>query len=260
MIAVLSAVMSEAAGAGVVAAGIDDPPPTTAPGTPTTAPGTPPPAPGTPPPAPGTPPPPAPAPAQTSLAAAGVELRVGALGVDVALMQFKLVQRGFWIQDPIGRFGESTRHGLVVFQKFYGFPRTGVLDAVSRWALASFNDRASVRAWGAGHRIEIDLGRQIMIISTDNTVDGVFDISSGKRSTPTPRGNYRLTRQISGIRRSALGVLYSPKYFTGGYAIHGSKSVPTQAASHGCIRVTNQTINYLWASNLLPLGTPVSLG
>jgi len=205
-----------------------------------------------------TPPPPA-LPAQTSLAAAGQVLHVGSTGIDVAFMQFKLVQRGFWLQDPIGRFGDSTLHGLVSFQKFYGLPRSGKLDPVSRWVLASFSNRATVRGPGPGHRIEIDLGRQVMIISTNNVVDFVFDISSGKRSTPTPRGDFRLTRQILGVRRSALGILYSPKYFTGGYAIHGSKSVPTQAASHGCIRVTNQTINYLWGSNLIPLGTAISL-
>ena len=36
-------------------------------------------------------------------------------------------------------------------------------------------------------------------------------------------------------------------YFYYGYAIHGSKSVPTYAASHGCVRVTIPAINRLWS-------------
>ncbi|MFP5299042.1 MAG: L,D-transpeptidase family protein, partial [Actinomycetota bacterium] len=38
-------------------------------------------------------------------------------------------------------------------------------------------------------------------------------------------------------RVSRLGTLYDPSYFVGGYAFHGSPSVPTYPASHGCIRL-----------------------
>jgi lipoprotein-anchoring transpeptidase ErfK/SrfK len=29
--------------------------------------------------------------------------------------------------------------------------------------------------------------------------------------------------------------MWRPNYFYGGYALHGSTSVPTYAASHGCV-------------------------
>ncbi len=40
-------------------------------------------------------------------------------------------------------------------------------------------------------------------------------------------------------------MLYNPFYFRGGYAVHGSPSVPNYPASHGCIRVT------MWDMDLL---------
>ena len=40
-------------------------------------------------------------------------------------------------------------------------------------------------------------------------------------------------RKINGVRVSRLGELYRPAYFVGGYAIHGSPSVPNFPASHG---------------------------
>jgi lipoprotein-anchoring transpeptidase ErfK/SrfK len=54
-----------------------------------------------------------------------------------------------------------------------------------------------------------------------------------------------------------LGQIYRPKYFVGGVAIHGSNSVPDYPASHGCVRVTVQAMDFIWAADLMPLHTPV---
>ncbi|MDP8987655.1 MAG: L,D-transpeptidase family protein, partial [Actinomycetota bacterium] len=44
---------------------------------------------------------------------------------------------------------------------------------------------------------------------------------------------------------SRLGKLYNPVYFTGsGIAIHGSTSVPTYPASHGCVRIPMHIAEY----------------
>ena len=202
---------------------------------------------------------PAPAPPPTQFQPSGPELRSGSTGVDVALLQARLLQRGFWVAEQLGKFGESTRHAVVAFQKFYGLRRTGKVDFWTRIGIASSGDRATPRVPSPSHSIDIDLTRQVMVIQTGGRVDEVVDVSTGKKSTPTPKGSFRVTRQIRGKRVSDLGVLFSPKYFTGGYAIHGSNSVPNYAASHGCVRVTNQTINHLWAVGLAELGTPVTL-
>jgi lipoprotein-anchoring transpeptidase ErfK/SrfK len=53
----------------------------------------------------------------------------------------------------------------------------------------------------------------------------------------TPTGDFRVTRKIPGWRQSYLGELYYPVYFTGPYAVHGSRTVPPRPVSHGCVRI-----------------------
>lgn len=189
----------------------------------------------------------------------GATLAEGAKGSEIFLMQITLSARGFWLQDFPGNFGASTRHALVAFQKYSSLPRTGKLDPLTRFVLGATLDRAQPKVPKAGRSIEVDIARQILTVSDAGQVIWVFDVSTGKSSTPTPRGSYKLTRQINGQRVSNLGQLWRPKYFTGGYALHGSPSVPNYPASHGCVRMTNQEINFLWDSNLAPIGTPVTL-
>jgi lipoprotein-anchoring transpeptidase ErfK/SrfK len=73
----------------------------------------------------------------------------------------------------------------------------------------------------------------------------------------TPRGNFRIQRRYKGVRESDLGTLLNPIYFTGGFAVHGSPSVPAGPASHGCVRVTNKVSE--WVFNNIKDGTPIYL-
>lgn len=73
----------------------------------------------------------------------------------------------------------------------------------------------------------------------------------------TPRGTFKIQRRISGWRVAELGRLYNPLYFSGGYAIHGSPSVPGYPASHGCVRVSLS--NARWLPGALPNGTTVRI-
>ncbi|MGH9000554.1 MAG: L,D-transpeptidase, partial [Acidimicrobiia bacterium] len=68
---------------------------------------------------------------------------------------------------------------------------------------------------------------------------------------------YRVERRIKGARRSYLGVLHNPLYFKGGYAVHGSPSVPATPASHGCVRVPIHSSR--WLFERVPHRTPVYL-
>jgi lipoprotein-anchoring transpeptidase ErfK/SrfK len=60
---------------------------------------------------------------------------------------------------------------------------------------------------------------------------------------------------VDGWRQSDLGLMWRPKYFYRGYAIHGYSSVPTYPASHGCVRVPIPGMNRLWPH--LAIGLPV---
>jgi lipoprotein-anchoring transpeptidase ErfK/SrfK len=51
--------------------------------------------------------------------------------------------------------------------------------------------------------------------------------------------------------------MYYPSYFSGGYAIHGSPSVPAGPVSHGCVRIPMSAAIGFFQRN--PVGTPVTV-
>ena len=71
----------------------------------------------------------------------------------------------------------------------------------------------------------------------------------------TPRGRFRIYAKIAGWRKSPLGLLYYPNYFSDGLAIHGNSSVPNSPESHGCIRIPNSAAIEMYKS--MPVGTIV---
>jgi lipoprotein-anchoring transpeptidase ErfK/SrfK len=113
--------------------------------------------------------------------------------------------------------------------------------------------------------IEVSIARQRMYIRKGGQLYRTIRVStgSGKRYCTkgecgvavTPRGRFRIGHRISGWRTSRLGRLFSPLYFSGGFAIHGSPSVPGYPASHGCVRITMGDAR--WLPSQVPNGTPV---
>lgn len=113
--------------------------------------------------------------------------------------------------------------------------------------------------------IQVDISSQTLFLRKNGRVVRTIHVSTGSGRpycekgrcgvARTPRGRFRIYNRISGWKTSYLGQLYSPLYFKGGYAIHGSNSVPRYPASHGCIRVTVANANYLMRA--VPNGTPV---
>jgi len=92
-------------------------------------------------------------------------------------------------------------------------------------------------------------------------IRGVFPVSSGQ-SGWTPQGRYSISHQIDGWHESTQfegAMMYRPKYFNGGIALHGSISdslVLPYPASHGCVRMLHKDIDKLWKAGVNP-GTPV---
>lgn len=173
----------------------------------------------------------------------------------VAASQQRLTDLGYWLGPVDGQLGSMTAHAVTAFQKAEGLPRTGRLDTatVERLSVASTPAPRS----SSGHVLEIDLARQILLVSSGGTVDRIYDIATGASSTPTPAGQFEITREIDGFRHAPLGTLYRPKYFNGGIALHGYTSVPPEPASHGCVRLTYPAMDDLWASGAAPVGTAV---
>ncbi len=157
-----------------------------------------------------------------------------------------LSERGYWITKVDKKRDSSTYHAIVAFQKVEKLKRNGRLTKSLVAALKKAK-RPKPAYTGIAH-IEIDLSRQVLfLVNEKDFVTHILPISSGnekiyyqdgkKQIAHTPRGIFRITRQIKGVRRAPLGTLYHPNYFYGGVAIHGSNSIPFYPASHGCIRI-----------------------
>jgi lipoprotein-anchoring transpeptidase ErfK/SrfK len=158
-----------------------------------------------------------------------------------------LAGAGYWITKVDGAVDSSTYHAVAAFQKVEGRKRTGKLTASELKALRRASRPAAAFSAGAAH-VEVDLSRQVLfLVGADGTVTHILPVSTGNdrkyfsegkwEIAHTPRGKFRITRQIKGTRKAPLGDLYHPNYFYGGVAIHGSNSIPFEPASHGCVRI-----------------------
>jgi len=150
----------------------------------------------------------------------------------------KLATLMFDVGPADGTIDDQAKSAVMAFQKVYGLARTGELsDPVATQILATQAPPAPMAASGEPNRIEISLGRQVLFLYRNGSLHRILPVSSGTSDTPTPTGEYRIYRQESGWHTSRLGRLHNGQYFVGGYAIHGSTSVPAEPASHGCVRI-----------------------
>jgi lipoprotein-anchoring transpeptidase ErfK/SrfK len=183
-------------------------------------------------------------------------LRPGDSGPSVLALQQRLTELGFWLGTPDGAYATLTAHAVTAFQKANGLPRDGIAGQRTMVALDGAA-RPGPRSTDSVNRIEVDLKRQLLLVVADGRVRWVMDTSTGKVAGTTPAGHHRVYRQIDGYHKAPLGVLYRPKYIFEGVAVHGYPSVPVYPASHGCIRVTNSSMDWLWSSGAMPIGTDV---
>lgn len=182
-------------------------------------------------------------------------LRPGDAGAEVLALQQRLTELGYWLGTPDGRYGTSTEHAVTALQKAAGIRRDGVAGPATLDALDTAT-RLRPRST-TGRVVEIDLSRQLLLIAVDGRVQWVMDASTGSVPGTTPVGRFSVTRQVDAYDPGPLGVLYRPKYFYQGVAVHGYPSVPPYPASHGCVRVTNAAMDWLWANGALPINGPV---
>jgi peptidoglycan hydrolase-like protein with peptidoglycan-binding domain len=183
------------------------------------------------------------------------ELRPGQSGPPVQSLQQRLSDLGYWLGGTDGQYGDLTQQAVLAFQKAEGLGRDGIAGPETQGRLATAQRPAGRST--SGNLIEIDLSRQLLLVIENGQVRWAFNTSTGKASTPTPAGQYSVQRQIDGYRHSEYGVLYRPKYFVGGVAIHGYDSVPAYPASHACTRVSNAAMDLLWSSGVAEVGAPV---
>lgn len=154
------------------------------------------------------------------------------------------------------------RNALIAFQKYESRKVTGKF---SREDYDAIMTATAPQAKDSGYKhVEVDLDRQVLLLTDEEgTVKKVLPVSTGNNKNYnekgmsglayTPRGRFRIYAKISGWRKSPLGLLYFPNYFSDGLAIHGNSSVPNTPASHGCIRIPNSAAVEM--SRQMPVGT-----
>lgn len=198
-------------------------------------------------------------------------LKIGSQGEAVLALEKRLAELRYDVGAIDGLFDSQTRQGLLAFQKYSELKRTGTYTPETQQALTEAI-MPKGRYPGLGMpRIEVDIPRQILMYFDEEGLNRVVAISSGsdrkyceisKKSgmqvcgvAHTPRGKFRIQYRIQGWRESDLGKLYNPLYFNGGFAIHGSPSVPASNVSHGCVRISVASSGWFYAT--VKNGTPV---
>jgi L,D-transpeptidase catalytic domain/Putative peptidoglycan binding domain len=158
----------------------------------------------------------------------------------------RLAEMGFWTGPIDGVLDDRSRLALTTFQKWVGRSLNGRL---TRDEFNAVMDATPPQPRDAGYKhVEIDLDRQVLLLSDDGGATiRILPVStgSGRRYNEkgirglayTPRGRFRIYGKINGWRKSNLGLLFYPNYFSNGLAIHGNPSVPNTPRSHGCIRI-----------------------
>ncbi len=168
---------------------------------------------------------------------------------------------GYAIVDPHAGFGATGRFVELIQQRLQSLHifvrRTGVYDGqtglaidayhrLMRWGTSQSLGPATIGALMAGrgafhirypsqgHHAEGNLGLQLLALADGSRVRYIYPISSGKPSTPTILGSFRVYRRDPGYLPDGM---YYSSFFTGGYAIHGFDPAPDYPASHGCMRV-----------------------
>jgi hypothetical protein len=178
----------------------------------------------------------------------------GQRSYSVRILQHELGALHYVVGAP-GVYDDQTQQAVMAFRKMTGLVRNFVADPSVFSALAAGEGSFAIRYPSFGRHVEADLTHQVLaLIGADGAVHALYQLSSGKPSTPTALGNYTVYSKQFGINN--VGMVDS-SYFNGGDAIHGYHEVPPYAASHGCLRVwiPDAAQIYAWVT----LGTPVDV-
>lgn len=196
-------------------------------------------------------------------------LSKGMAGDDVAAVQQRLTDLGFWPGPVDGYFGDETRKSVWAYEKLVlGTPADNPTGQVTPEMWTDMQDPFVIqprRPNSTPNHTEIYLPEQVLAVFHDNKPVFISHMSSGSNESwceevtispgeygnpgdeplvrgecgesITPGGVYNFTRRVEGVRQSSLGGMWDPVYFNYGIAVHGALNVPLHPASHGCIRI-----------------------
>jgi hypothetical protein len=161
-------------------------------------------------------------------------LAAGTRGPAVRLLQDELARMHYEV--PVsGYFDDATGRAVLAFRKMIGLQRVEGANARVFGLLRRGAGRFHVHFPGDGNHVEADLSKQVLVeVQRGGRVRRIYTMSSGKPSTPTVLGRFRVYSKTPGTNSEGM---VDSNYFIRGYAIHGYAEVPAYAASHGCLRI-----------------------
>jgi peptidoglycan hydrolase-like protein with peptidoglycan-binding domain len=171
----------------------------------------------------------------------------------VRALQRRLSRLGYVVGSR-GNYDDRTARAVLAFRKVTGMARTTDASVTVMRRIARGGGRFKVRHPEHGRHVEADLTRQVMALISAGRAQRVYPISSGKPSTPTILGSFRVYSKTPGINQKGM---VDSAYFIRGYATHGYASVPIYPASHGCLRTPVPDARNIF--NWITIGTPVDV-
>lgn len=193
-------------------------------------------------------------------------LERGDRGGEVARVQRRLVELGYWLGPVDGVFGHLTEQAVLALQGWEGIARDGRVGPQTRRTLGEAGRPVPDND---GDLVEIHRARGVLLVVREGATRWAIHTSTGsgeyytqpdgdRALADTPAGTWTIDWEVDGWRESSLGRLWRPKYFhEHGLAIHGYHEVPAWPASHGCARVSMEAMNLLWEGDLAPVGSTV---
>lgn len=153
-----------------------------------------------------------------------------------------------------GIAGPQTEHAIVAFQGWQRLPRDGRATAALEIRLE--RAVAPVPGRGRARRIVVSLSRQVALLVERGRTLRTIHVSTGKPSSPTPPGRFRVFRKelMSWSVPFRVWLPYA-SYFNRGIAFHESPSVPVFPASAGCVRIPASDSRHVY--EFATIGTPV---
>jgi peptidoglycan hydrolase-like protein with peptidoglycan-binding domain len=133
-----------------------------------------------------------------------------------------------------GVYDAGTQRAVLAWRKMEGATRNSVANSLVFDGLLKGKGAWHVRHPLDGRHVEARLGKQLLALINGSKVVAIYHTSSGKPSTPTVRGKFRVYMKTPGTNSEGM---VDSSYFIRGYAIHGYADVPPYNASHGCLRV-----------------------
>ncbi len=176
-------------------------------------------------------------------------IKLGDRGQDVKEVQKKLNSQGYNAGSEDGIFGETTRKAVMQFQRNKGLTVDGIVGPITYNAL--FNDKGKPS-------ISINLSEKKLYFYSNSQLDRTFPVAVGKNTTPTPAGNWMITKK--GLWGRQFGGYFMQLSIPWGtYGIHATNKPWTigKAVSNGCIRMYNQDAKYIY--DRVAFGTEVKI-